>query len=70
MDIGSLIGLVVAFGGLLVSVLMEGGSPRALVNPSAAMIVFANRHEKEGSSVAFLLISFSYAAFFERIAGV
>ncbi len=41
MDIGSLIGLVVAFGGLLVSVLMEGGSPRALVNPSAAMIVFA-----------------------------
>jgi len=40
MDIGTLIGLVVGIGAVLVSVIMEGGHLGALVNPSAALIVF------------------------------
>ena len=40
MDIATVVGILLAFGSLAVSVLMEGGSLRSLVNPSAALIVF------------------------------
>jgi len=40
MDLSTLIGLGVGFGALLVSMLMEGGSPAALLAPSAMLIVF------------------------------
>jgi chemotaxis protein MotA len=39
-DLGSVIGIILAFGALIGAVLMEGGSLRALLNPSAAVIVF------------------------------
>lgn len=40
MDLGTVIGLVLSIGAVLVSVIMEGGHLGALVNPSAALIVF------------------------------
>lgn len=40
MDLSTLIGLGVGFGALIVSMLMEGGSPIALIAPSAMLIVF------------------------------
>ena len=40
MDLGSVIGLVLAFGALTGAVMIEGGSLRALMNASAAVIVF------------------------------
>jgi chemotaxis protein MotA len=40
MDISTLLGLLVGFGSLMVSVLMEGGSPAAFLSPSAMLIVF------------------------------
>lgn len=40
MDLSTLLGLIVGFGSLLVSVLMEGGSPAAFLSPSAMLIVF------------------------------
>jgi chemotaxis protein MotA len=40
MDLSTLIGLGVGFGALIVSVLMEGGSPAAFLSPSAMLIVF------------------------------
>ncbi len=40
MDLSTLIGLSVGFGALIVSMLMEGGSPIALIAPSAMLIVF------------------------------
>ncbi len=40
MDIGTLLGLVGAFGALAISVLMEGGSLRSLISPPALVIVF------------------------------
>lgn len=40
MDLGTLIGLVAAFGSLGASVLIEGGNLRALVSTPAAVIVF------------------------------
>lgn len=40
MDLGSIIGISLAFGALIGSVLLEGGSIRALINAPAAFIVF------------------------------
>ena len=40
MDLGSVIGIIVAFGALAGAWFIEGGSLRALMNPSAAAIVF------------------------------
>lgn len=40
MDLGTIVGLIVAFGALGASVLIEGGSLRALVGLPAALIVF------------------------------
>ncbi|SRR5579883_1007373 len=40
MDLSTLIGLIVGFGALIVAMLMEGGSPAALIAPSAMLIVF------------------------------
>ncbi len=40
MDIATLIGLVLAWGAFLGSILIEGGDLSALINPSAALLVF------------------------------
>lgn len=40
MDLSTVLGLVVGFGSLIVSVFMEGGSPAAFIAPSAMLIVF------------------------------
>lgn len=40
MDIATILGFIVAFGALALSVQLEGGSLRSLVNVSAALIVF------------------------------
>jgi len=40
MDLSTVIGLVVAFGSLLASLLLEGGEPQAFLQPSAMLIVF------------------------------
>ena len=55
MDLGTILGLVVALGGLVMSVLVEGGSLRALVNGSAALIVF-------GGSLGATMISLPLSA--------
>jgi chemotaxis protein MotA len=39
-DLGSVVGIVLAFGALIGSVLMEGGALRALINVPATVIVF------------------------------
>lgn len=40
MDLGTILGLIVALGGIALSVHVEGGSLKSLVNGSAALIVF------------------------------
>ena len=40
MDIGTILGLALAFGALGVAFTMEGGSLRTLVSPAALLIVF------------------------------
>ena len=40
MDLATLIGLVLAWGAFLGSILIEGGDLSALINPSAALLVF------------------------------
>ncbi len=40
MDLATLIGLVLAWGAFLGSILIEGGDLAALINPSAALLVF------------------------------
>ena len=42
MDIATLIGLVLAWGAFLGSILIEGGELSALLNPSAALLVFGS----------------------------
>ncbi|HKD76991.1 MAG TPA: flagellar motor protein [Ktedonobacterales bacterium] len=51
MDLSTIIGLAVGFGSLIVSVLMEGGSPLAFVQMSAMLIVF-------GGTIGATLIAF------------
>ena len=51
MDLTTVIGLVLGFGGLLGAYVMEGGSPLALLGLSAAIIVF-------GGTIGALFISF------------
>lgn len=51
MDISTLLGLLVGFGALITSVLMEGGSPAAFIAPSAILIVL-------GGTFGATLISF------------
>lgn len=51
MDLGTLLGLLIAFGALLVSVMMEGGSLRGFVNVPAAVLVL-------GGSVGATMIGF------------
>jgi chemotaxis protein MotA len=38
-DIATIIGIVIAFGGILMGYIMEGGNPMALFGPTAGMIV-------------------------------
>jgi chemotaxis protein MotA len=40
MDPGTLLGIVLAFGAIFVSMIMEGGSPGALIVPAALILVF------------------------------
>jgi len=40
MDLATVIGLLLAWGALVVSLLMEGGDPKALINFPAALLVF------------------------------
>jgi chemotaxis protein MotA len=40
MDIATIVGLIVAFGGVIVGFIMEGGKPLSLIEPSAMVIVF------------------------------
>ncbi len=40
MDLATIIGIVLAWGAFLGSIIMEGGDVKALVNPSAALLVF------------------------------
>ena len=40
MDLATVIGLLLAWGALVGSLIMEGGDPRALVNLPAALLVF------------------------------
>jgi chemotaxis protein MotA len=40
MDLATIFGLLLAWGALVISLLMEGGDPRALVNIPAALLVF------------------------------
>lgn len=51
MDIATLIGLLLGFGGILGGSMMEGGSPLALVNIPAMVIVF-------GGTIGTAFISF------------
>jgi len=40
MDLSTIIGLSLGFGSILISLVMEGGSPAAFLAPSAMLIVF------------------------------
>ena len=40
MDLATIIGLVLAWGAFFGSVIMEGGELKAMINPSAAVLVF------------------------------
>lgn len=55
MDLATILGLVVAFGGLLVGLLMEGGSLAALFGPSALVIII-------GGTIGATMISFPMKA--------
>ena len=46
MDIATLIGFALGFGGIFGGSIMEGGSPLALINISAFMIVFSTSGQK------------------------
>ena len=41
MDLATLIGIVVAFVAIMVSMVMEGGNPAAIIAPPALLLVFA-----------------------------
>lgn len=49
MDPGTIIGLVLAFGGILLALVVEGGSLRSLLNLPAALIVFGGTY---GATIA------------------
>ena len=51
MDPATVTGLLIAFGALVISLFLEGGDPRALINIPAALIVF-------GGTVGAAMISF------------
>jgi chemotaxis protein MotA len=51
MDLGTLLGIVVAFGGILIGQAIEGGSVLQILQPTAAMIVF-------GGTLGAVMISF------------
>ncbi|MGI6208371.1 MAG: flagellar motor protein [Anaerolineae bacterium] len=51
MDIGTVVGLVLGFGAMVVAFMMEGGSPSGLVQVTAAIIVF-------GGTIAATMVSF------------
>lgn len=55
MDLSTIIGLAVAFGSVIVALLMEGGSPAALIAPSAMLIVF-------GGTIGAILIAYPLEA--------
>ena len=40
MDLATIIGLVLAWGAFFGSIIMEGGELKAMINPSAAVLVF------------------------------
>src|SRR5246127_3778260 len=51
MDLGTLLGIVVALGGILIGQAIEGGSVLQILQPTAAMIVF-------GGTIGAVMISF------------
>jgi chemotaxis protein MotA len=51
MDLGTILGIVVAFGGILIGQAIEGGSVFQILQPTAAMIVF-------GGTLGAVMISF------------
>src|SRR4051812_32676576 len=51
MDLGTILGIVVAFGGILIGQAIEGGSLMQVLQPTAAMIVF-------GGTLGAVMISF------------
>lgn len=52
MDIASLVGLILGFGAMIISFMLEGGSPLALVAPTAFIIVI-------GGTFGAIILSFS-----------
>lgn len=66
-DIASILGLIIAFGGLLGGYVMDGGTIKSLIQPSAAVIVFggtigatllSNRFRSMKSAGKFLKVAF------------
>jgi len=51
MDLGTLLGIVVALAGILIGQAIEGGSVLQILQPTAAMIVF-------GGTLGAVMISF------------
>ena len=51
MDLGTVLGIVVALGGILIGQAIEGGSVLQILQPTAAMIVF-------GGTLGAVMISF------------
>ena len=51
MDLATIIGLVLAWGAFFGSIIMEGGELKAMINPSAALLVF-------GGTLGATMISF------------
>ena len=41
MDLATLIGIVLAFAAIMISMVMEGGNPAAIIAPPAMLLVFA-----------------------------
>ena len=55
MDLATIIGLVLAWGAFFGSIVMEGGELKAMINPSAALLVF-------GGTLGATMISFPLSA--------
>jgi chemotaxis protein MotA len=55
MDLATIIGLVLAWGAFFGSIVMEGGELKAMINPSAAVLVF-------GGTLGASMISFPLSA--------
>src|SRR4051812_8794934 len=61
MDLGTLLGIVVALGGILIGQAIEGGSILQIIQPTAAMIVF-------GGTLGAVMISFPMSVMKQALA--